>query len=390
MEAGSPKETAGQMRGKKPEFSLVLDRRLCALVTCVVTCAVAVAAPARATVLWDGDASKGVGVFKGLECKQGMVTVENDVAFGPVWKFFFPNGDTRCEVRGSKGYEIQQNTDIYVGWRVKYNVALGSLRYVFQMKGYPPPALQSNHPVVFATEQNNLVLINYDLQDKRHTIWQSAITRDQWLTVVLHMYMSKDPKVGFIEFWFNGVKQKFLDGSEKIGANTFDAGITDVKWGIYRGGQGAGDCIEHLGSPKIGTIYEDVAPGGGGGGTMTPPPPNDAGGAPMPIVDAAAEVNGEGGASGTGGGGPGAGGSATGGATGGGGSGGSPAAGGTGGASPVRGTGGAAATGGTRGEDPAPSSGGGCTTTNARDGSPAGSTAALALLLLLQRRRRAR
>jgi hypothetical protein len=135
--------------------------------------------------------AKASASSKAWNASRELVTVDNDVAFGPVWKFFFPNGDTRCEVRGSKGYEIQQNTDIYVGWRVKYNVALGTLRYVFQMKGYPPPALQANHPVVFGTEKNNLVLINYDLQDQRHTIWQSPITRDQWLTVVLHMYMSK-------------------------------------------------------------------------------------------------------------------------------------------------------------------------------------------------------
>jgi hypothetical protein len=217
-------------------------------------------APARATILWDGDASKGVDVFDGLECKAGNVTVASDPAYGPVWKFFFPDGDTRCEVRGSKGYDIRQGTEIYVGWRVKYDVALGTLRYVFQMKGYPPPALQANHPVVFATEQNNLVLINYDLHDQRQTIWQTAITRNAWLSVVLRMNIALDPAVGFIELWFNGEKQKFVNGSDHISANTFDAGRTLVKWGIYRGGQGPGDCYEYLSRPRIGTTYEDVAP----------------------------------------------------------------------------------------------------------------------------------
>jgi uncharacterized membrane protein YgcG len=370
MEAGTTKETGAQMWGKKPEFTRFRDWRLCALVTCVV----GFAAPARASVLWDGDASKGVSVFKGLECKQGTITVETDVAFGPVWKLFFPDGDTRCEVRGSKGYVIQQNTDIYVGWRVKYDVALGTLRYVFQMKGYPPPALQSNHPVVIATEQNNLVLINYDLQDQRHTIWQSPITRDQWMTVVLHMYISKDPTVGFIEFWFNGVKQKFLDGSEKIGANTFDAGITDVKWGIYRGGQGPGDCIQYLGSPKIGTRYEDVAPAVGG---VVAQPPVDAGGSED---DAGADASGNGettgGAGGKGAGSGGSGGSSAeaGGASG--------APGGGGGSSGNAGSGGSRPrAGGTGGDKPAPTepAGGnsGCAIARRR-----GETSAFASLLL--------
>src|SRR5438034_8199625 len=106
------------------------------------------------------------------------------------------------------------------------------------MKGYPPPALQANHAVVFATEQNNLVLINYDLHDQRRTIWQAEIAHDTWLSVVMRMNIALDPTVGFIELWFNGAKQKFVDGSERISANTFDAGRTLVKWGIYRGGQG--------------------------------------------------------------------------------------------------------------------------------------------------------
>jgi MYXO-CTERM domain-containing protein len=246
----------------------------------------AAAGPARAAVLWDGSATKGVGVFQGVECVNGMVTVADDPAYGKVWKFFFPDGDTRCEVRGSKGYDIQLDTEIYVGWRVKYDVALGTLRYVFQMKGYPPPALQSNHPVVFATEQNNLVLINYDLQDQRHTIWQSPIARNTWMTIVLRMKMSRDPAVGFIEFWFNGAKQKFSNGSERISANTFDAGRTLVKWGIYRGGQGPGDCLEYLHDPRIGTSYEDVAPSGSA-------PVADAG---APGGDAAATADAGGGA----------------------------------------------------------------------------------------------
>src|SRR4051794_33907540 len=81
---------------------------------------------AHASVLWDGSASKGLGVFVGVECVNGTVTVADDPAFGKVFKFFFPDGDARCEVRGSKGYDVQLDTEIYVGWRVKYDVALGT------------------------------------------------------------------------------------------------------------------------------------------------------------------------------------------------------------------------------------------------------------------------
>jgi hypothetical protein len=359
--------------------------------------AVAAASHAQAAVLWDGDASKGTGVFKGLECVAGKITVDQDPKYGPVWKFFFPDGDKRCEVRGSKDYVITENTDIFVGWRVKYDIALGSLRYVFQMKGYPPPALESNHPVVFATEQNNLVLINYVPGDKRKTIWSSPIEHNKWMTVVLHMKMSKNPATGYIELWFNGQKQKFSDGSDRIPANTFDAGITDVKWGIYRGGQGPGDCMEWLGSPKIGTTYEDVAPGESGGSAgdaaVVPVVDASAAGGSGGDADAAGTTGGSGGA-GTGGElgasggatGAGSGGAASG--SGGGGTGGSAGGAGSGGRS---GSGGAPRTGGSgNSSGPAePSSSSGCTIGGAISGAPA-AAAGIALAALAWRRRRRR
>ena len=221
--------------------------------------------PARAMVLWDGSADKGVGVFEGVECVGGMVTVAQDPAHGAVWKIFFPDGDERCEVRGSHGYDIQNDGgEIYVGWQSRYDVADGTLRYVFQMKGYPTAGkpLHANHPVVWATEHDRLVLINYDLGDKRHDVWSSPISRTEWVSIVMHMKMSDDPAVGFIELWWNGARQKLASGSERYPANTFDAGITRVKWGVYRGGQGPGDCTQYLATPRIGTTYEEVAPGG--------------------------------------------------------------------------------------------------------------------------------
>jgi hypothetical protein len=215
-----------------------------------------------------------------VECVQGTVTAVQDPSYGAVWRIFFPDGDKRCEVKGSPGYEFKNDGgEVYVGWRSRYDVADGTLRYVFQMKGYPTAGkpLQANHPIVFGTEHNRLVLINYDLGDQRHDVWKADITRTDWVSIVLHMKMSNDPKVGFIELWFNGAKQMLTGGTDRYPANTFDAGQTKSKWGIYREGQGPGDCIQYLTSPKIGAAYEDVAPSGSSrppGDASVPPPPD--------------------------------------------------------------------------------------------------------------------
>jgi hypothetical protein len=236
---------------------------------------------AAASVLWDGSASKGVGVFVGVECTQGTVSAVQDPTYGAVWKIFFPDGDTRCEVKGSTGYEFKNDgKEVYVSWRSRYDVADGTLRYVFQMKGYPDAShpLRANHPIVFGTEHNSLVLINYDLADKRHDVWKADITRTEWVSIALRMKMSDDPNVGFIELWFNGVKQTLTGGTDRYPANTFDAAQTRIKWGIYRSGQGPGDCTQYLATPKIGTTYEDVALGGSPGSAIDASAPPDASG----------------------------------------------------------------------------------------------------------------
>jgi hypothetical protein len=354
-------------------------RPLCRALAAAALALGGAAGTAQAMVLWDGDAAKGIGVFNGVECAHGTVTTTKDPRYGTVWKFFFPDGDDRCEVRGSRGYDITEGTEIYVGWRVRYDVAPGTLRYVFQMKGYPPPALQSNHPIVFGTQENLLVLINYDLQDQRHTIWQTAITRDQWMSIVLRMKISKDPSAGFVELWFDGQKQKFVNGQERIPANTFDAGRTQVKWGIYRGGQGPGDCYQYLAAPRIGTSYEDVAPAALGGSatdasTGALPDADSSGPAEggasdaAPAVDAPAVLDG-----------------ARAPADAAGGRGGTPgASGGTGGG----GAGGASDEPGTGGEARPASAGGGCTCRLAEGpagGFPAGVALALVLMLVVAR-----
>jgi hypothetical protein len=276
------------------------SRRQRGLGTWLVAAAALPGWSAGAAVLWDGSASKGMGVFDGVECVQGTVTAVQDPSYGAVWRIFFPDGDKRCEVRGSTGYEFKNDGgEVYVGWRSRYDVADGTLRYVFQMKGYPTAdkPLQANHPIVFGTEHNRLVLINYDLSDQRHDVWKADVTRTEWVSIVLHMKMSDDPKVGFIELWFNGAKQMLTGGTDRYPANTFDGGQTRIKWGIYREGQGPGDCIQYLASPKIGAAYEDVAPSGsssppGDAGVRPEPGPFDASSAPSPDAAATPDVAG--------------------------------------------------------------------------------------------------
>src|ERR1043165_3414625 len=82
-----------------------------------------VAAEARAALLWDGDASKGTGVFGNLQPVNGTITVEDDPQKGKVFKILCndaPDGKSRSEVSRMKGITLSNTGDYYIAWSSKW------------------------------------------------------------------------------------------------------------------------------------------------------------------------------------------------------------------------------------------------------------------------------
>src|SRR5688572_11851862 len=83
----------------------------------------AVAGTAQASVIWDGDASKGTGVFKGLELHGGSVTAADDAARGRVFRINKQSSSNRCETRGIRvngsGYTFRNGQTVFFGWRTR-------------------------------------------------------------------------------------------------------------------------------------------------------------------------------------------------------------------------------------------------------------------------------
>lgn len=60
-----------------------------------------------------------------------------------------------------------------------------------------------------------------------HTsIWQgSPIARGlRWEKIILRVKMSADPTAGFVELWYNGLKQRLISGQERYYFKTLDLG----------------------------------------------------------------------------------------------------------------------------------------------------------------------
>ena len=88
------------------------------------------AGTARATLLWDGNATNGTGVFKILDLEDengnsqnnpspngSSITAVSDPIYGTVWQFYKALNDLRCEAHGANGINPAIGSAYYIGWR---------------------------------------------------------------------------------------------------------------------------------------------------------------------------------------------------------------------------------------------------------------------------------
>lgn len=219
------------------------------------------AGPAGAAVIWDGDASRGTGVFGhiGSNCASpGSVTAVNDEAQGRVWRYYKPSGSDRCESRGikvgSSQYTFTDGSTYYFGWRSKLSSTVNN-NATFQWKSYGDHI--QNWPVVLKVIDGRLTMIQRQPGNVVHTIWSTPVSANAWNRIVLGLHISDDTTGGWVELWYNGQKQTFSNGSQRWACRTLDD-ENHPKWGVY--GASGSTVINYVDALKVGTSYNDVAP----------------------------------------------------------------------------------------------------------------------------------
>jgi hypothetical protein len=281
--------------------------------------ALMISATARAEVLWDGDASKGLGVFKEIQDLNGTITVVDDPTYGKVFKFVCnDNGGTkaRTEVSYMAGYTLDpKNGDYYIAWRSKWGplpTRKGKWQVLSQIH-HDPVGLGGPVPFGLSVPGDGMMHFNAQEQPsgREYSMWDHPLPLNEWHHYIVHTKMGYTLTTGYCEIWYDGVKQKLTNGMDRIGCQMSRPGAgSHWKWGVYRSGAGGaiGQSVHYLARPKMGTTLEDVLEGGGGGGvdggsegTDASAPGPDA--APVLVVDAAGTGGspGTGGQSGTGG-----------------------------------------------------------------------------------------
>ncbi|TZF83089.1 hypothetical protein FW774_12355 [Pedobacter sp. BS3] len=212
------------------------------------------------SVLFNGDAANGSSnVWKDINIEgTGSVTTINDETGTLCWKFLKPADSHRTEGHGAKNYQADEDDVIYIGWTSKLYMPLTlQTDAVFQWKSYPTAGAQANHPIMLRTKNGNLELQYFDINHNATVLWSTSLSTSTWLKFVIRMKISYDDSVGYVEFWYNGVKQTLSNGNQRVYCRTLDSDYCDPKWGVYGGD--ASQVTNIVKKIRIGTSYSDVA-----------------------------------------------------------------------------------------------------------------------------------
>jgi hypothetical protein len=272
------------------------------------------AGSAQATLLWDGDAKKGTGVFGSLQPVNGTITIVDDPAMGKVFKIVCEdnaNTKARSEVSRMAGVTLSNTGDYYIAWRSKWGplpTKAGKWQVLSQIHLDGPGSMGG--PVPFGLSVPGDGMMHFNAQDptsKSTSMWDHALPLDSWHRYIVHTKMAED-LTGACEIWFDGVKQTLTNGKQTIPcAMAHPNSGSYWKWGVYRSGSGGpiGESVHYLAHPMMGTTLDDVMsdglPGGGTGGTGGAGGAGGTGGRGDEVGDGGAGTGGAGGTSGTGG-----------------------------------------------------------------------------------------
>ncbi|WP_327352400.1 heparin lyase I family protein [Streptomyces sp. NBC_01304] len=216
------------------------------------------ASPAQASVIWNGDASGGTGVFSSILCDSpgSVVAQDNDDGRGQVFKFNKPLGLERCEAHGitvgGSRYTFKNNSTYWLGWDTSTNTPDAGT--IFQWKSYGTnDQHQQNYPVLMKVEGGVLKLFHIKVGEEWTLKWSTPVATSTYKRIVLGIHTSSDASSGRVEAYYNGAKVADFTG------RTWDDLGNDTRFGSYGAEVQDKRVINWIDGLKVGTSYADVA-----------------------------------------------------------------------------------------------------------------------------------
>lgn len=280
-----------------------------------------------AQVLWYGDPNEDVRtVFRRLDpdgnrnptgnrcvddpTNPPKVSTPTDSLYGKFWRIDKPVSRKRAEFARTNGFIPQQGKDYFIGWRWRINASPNIDRdvTVFQWKtdqGGDLSTNKQNYPFNLEYDGRELKLNAYgpaepnwnrpgSITKRRTTLWTGEVEENEWVTFVFRVRVNRDFNSasgryeGFIEFWFNGVKQTLmnsrvrdyqvaLSGNKKRAYHrTNDGAEVYMKWGSYNENACDINIITDFDDMRVARNYNAAKPDSAGSfETDTPEEEND-------------------------------------------------------------------------------------------------------------------
>ncbi len=256
----------------------------------------------RSQVIWSTDPTKSLttvfyrfditGYTTGTSCldkdaPNPTASTPIDPIYGKHWQINKPANRKRAEFARSNGLILSEGLDCYLGWRWKLTSIprLNQGLAIFQYKtedGSAGPDTQ-NYPFNLSYDGTTVSLNCYgpgypdwsvgsSITNRLTTVWQKAVSQNEWVSFVFHIKVSRDPTIGFIEFWFNDVQQTLTNSNYKeyqvvLSADkkrayhkTNDGNQVYFKWGAYGGSACNFDITTDYVDLRAGNTYEDAKP----------------------------------------------------------------------------------------------------------------------------------
>jgi hypothetical protein len=251
-----------------------LISKLRAIAGPVLAFGVFVCGTAHASILWDGDANNGTGVFGvlNIENNPGQINVVTDSTYGKVFQMIcFDNGSTKVRTEGSHmaGFQPVAGGTYYFGWRHKWGplpTLCGKWQVLEQIH-----LNGSTGPVPFGLHvdgcDTNMHWQYNDPSGTSHDFLVQPFPLNSWHSFVYHEKWSESETDGYVEVWYDGNMKTLTNGSTRYPAAwCFPGELSYWKWGVYRSGSGGpiGTSYAYLWRPRAATTFAEVDPLGGG------------------------------------------------------------------------------------------------------------------------------
>ncbi len=227
----------------------------------------------QSQVIWYGNPNKNyLESFYRLSKETGeqaSVNTSNDAVMGKVWNVNKPAGSKRSELARTNGYIPAEGETVYVGWRYKFSIA-GEINpsggmAVFQLKSQDDGS--QNYPILIGYTGSKLSLVKYVAgttpQANRATrLWEASVNEGQWVSVVIGIKFSRNENLGYVEFWFNGVKQDLVGNTidKRVIHRTLDDFGNYFKWGAYNENARPYNVTVNLDEMRVAKTYEEAEP----------------------------------------------------------------------------------------------------------------------------------